>query len=127
MDELPEGPKCAIGPEGIEVANKNETQDFILTHPYVLRWITLCDIPKGASLSFNYLTTEYVMDKPFDCLCGVMKTGDVSGGGHPEGITCFGNISGFKFLSAQDRAALAPYITPVVKQAAIAEGLLSQP
>lgn len=47
------------------------------------------DISNGELLTFNYLTTEYDMNKPFECVCGEEK--------------CFKKIKGFKYLSMEDK------------------------
>eukprot|EP00759_Apiculatamorpha_spiralis_P037206 PhF_6_TR37164/c0_g1_i1/m.54713 len=51
-------------------------------------------------LSFNYLTTEYDMDAPFDCLCGAEK--------------CFGTIRGYKHLTETQKQELLPLCTEAV-------------
>ena len=52
----------------------------------------LRDIRKGEEITFNYLTTEYELARPFRCDCGSAK--------------CFGIIRGNKFLTADQRAGL---------------------
>jgi len=129
---------------------RNETKDFMVAHPYVLRVITIAAIPAGEVLSFNYLTTEYAMDEPFECVCAAqdMTTGAVIGSVPPDmtpprkrkgsqtragslspsispaRLFCFGKISGFKDLNSMEREELAPYCTEVVKQCAVENGLL---
>lgn len=51
-------------------------------------------ISKGEQCTFNYLTTEYEMAAPFDCLCGAAK--------------CFGFIRGYKHLSREGRETNYP-------------------
>lgn len=63
-------------------------------------------IAAGEELSFNYLTTEWEMASPFDCICG--------------SSSCYGRIRGFKHLSPDDQERLlpaaAPHITLLVRQ-----------
>jgi hypothetical protein len=69
--------------------------------------VALRPIPAGALVSFNYLTTEWDMAAPFDCLCGAAQ--------------CFGRIAGFKHLSEANQAALAPQATPAMRALLAAE------
>lgn len=59
------------------------------------------DIQCGEQLSFDYETTEYEMQTPFECKCGSSE--------------CRGWISGFRFhadivLRDRDRSSVAPYL-----------------
>jgi hypothetical protein len=62
--------------------------------------VALRAIHEGELISFNYLTTEYEMNSPFDCLCGSPK--------------CFGHINGFKNVAVDRRADLLAHITAPV-------------
>ncbi|KAF1825322.1 uncharacterized protein K489DRAFT_299268, partial [Dissoconium aciculare CBS 342.82] len=44
------------------------------------------DIKKGDHLTFFYPSTEWAMDRPFDCLCGA-----------PEGV-CLSSVQGSKYI-----------------------------
>jgi hypothetical protein len=52
-----------------------------------LRVVAARDIPAGEELSFFYPSTEWQMDRPFECLCGA-----------PD---CLGTISGAKDVPAE--------------------------
>lgn len=62
--------------------------------------IAIRDLAPGEELTFNYNTTEWDMASPFGCGCGAP--------------TCAGTIRGFKYLSAEQRAALKPYLSPFI-------------
>jgi SET domain-containing protein len=64
--------------------------------------IALRDIPEGELVSFNYLTTEWLMQAPFRCLCGAPR--------------CFGEISGFSQQPADCQADLLPECSPAVQE-----------
>ena len=88
------------------------TEPFVFQTAYAIRVVSLRPIAKGEVLSFNYLTTEFDMDEPFDCLCG---------GAHApvaeETATlpaCFGTIQGFRYLPAVYKRLLEPLATSVV-------------
>lgn len=59
------------------------------------------EIAKGEELSFNYLTTEWEMASPFDCICG--------------SSTCFGSIRGFKHLPREEQERLLPAAAPHIQ------------
>jgi len=67
----------------------------------------LRDIAKGELVSFNYLSTEWVMSCHFQCLCG-----------H---ACCFGMINGFKNVPKNRRAELMHLASPAVLAALAAE------
>jgi hypothetical protein len=52
-------------------------------------------IARGEECTFNYLTTEYEMAEPFECLCGF-----------PD---CFGVIGGYARLSAEGKERLSAH------------------
>jgi len=52
-------------------------------------FIALREIKPNEYLTFNYFTTEYDMNTPFNCTCGEEK--------------CFGEIKGFKYLNVTER------------------------
>jgi SET domain len=58
------------------------------------RWefVARRDIARGELITFNYLTTEWELLQPFDCLC---RESD-----------CLGRISGYRFLTARQRNEL---------------------
>jgi hypothetical protein len=53
-------------------------------------------IARGEECTFNYLTTEYEMAKPFVCLCGA--------------VDCFDLIGGYARLSAEERERLFAHV-----------------
>lgn len=63
-----------------------------------LQLIALRDIQEGEELAYNYLTTEWELTCPFDCIC--------------NSADCFGTISGYRFLGAADRRSLRPIVAP---------------
>jgi len=52
-------------------------------------FIALREINPSEYLTFNYFTTEYDMNTPFNCTCGEEK--------------CFGEIKGFKYLNITEK------------------------
>lgn len=54
-------------------------------------------IAAGEEITFNYLTTEWSMASPFTCQCASQQ--------------CHGQIRGFRFLAAADRAALSDQLS----------------
>lgn len=56
----------------------------------------------GEEISFNYLTSEWDMAAPFTCGCGTPA--------------CVGEIRGFLHLTPEQRAALAPWISPYLQR-----------
>jgi hypothetical protein len=65
------------------------------------KFIAIKNIPKNTEVTFNYLTTEYDMQKygtDFKCSCGSRN--------------CFRNIRGFRFLTQAQKLKLKPYLSP---------------
>lgn len=60
------------------------------TGKYGLR--ALRDIAVGEEITFNYNTTEYELDPPFDCLCNAED--------------CIGRVQGYKHLTPAQRRAI---------------------
>jgi len=56
----------------------------------------LLPIKKGEQLTWNYNTSEWVLQRPFRCQCGA-------------------KIGGFKFLSADDQKKLLPWVSPYIR------------
>ncbi|MDT5271673.1 MAG: hypothetical protein QOH49_3859 [Acidobacteriota bacterium] len=52
-------------------------------------------IARGEECTFNYLTTEYEMSEPFECVCGAAD--------------CFGVIGGYARLGAEGRERLSAH------------------
>ncbi|KAJ1459558.1 hypothetical protein M885DRAFT_459389 [Pelagophyceae sp. CCMP2097] len=52
------------------------------------------DLASGSVITFDYETTEWAMDAPFDCACGAS--------------TCRGKIQGFKFQTAAHQITQLP-------------------
>ena len=65
------------------------------------------DIFPGETIAFNYLTTEWDMNAPFDCRCAEAS------GSRQE--TCFRRIRGFKHLAEDQKCKLLPFCTKAVK------------
>ena len=63
--------------------------------------IAIADIPAGEALRFNYNTTEWDMASPFECGCGFPN--------------CTGWIRGFCHLNALQRAAIRPWLSPLLE------------
>jgi RimJ/RimL family protein N-acetyltransferase len=59
-------------------------------------------IPAGEIIAFDYLTTEWDMNEPFECACGAAN--------------CRGKVEGFFHLSETAKAELLPLVTPAVRQ-----------
>ncbi|MEK7598803.1 MAG: SET domain-containing protein-lysine N-methyltransferase [Patescibacteria group bacterium] len=65
------------------------------------KFIAIKNIPRNTEITFNYLTTEYDMNKygtDFECSCGSQN--------------CFGYIGGFRFLTRTQKLKLKPYLSP---------------
>ncbi|RHW70557.1 SET domain containing protein [Trypanosoma brucei equiperdum] len=73
-----------------------------------LRFVTLREISKGEMVTFNYCTTEWVMNSPFVCLCGSSY--------------CAGTIRGFSSLCEADQQRLWPITSYVVKRQLARDG-----
>ncbi|MDA0802995.1 MAG: SET domain-containing protein-lysine N-methyltransferase [Planctomycetota bacterium] len=77
------------------------------------RWVGLDlrarrPIAKGDELTFDYLTTEWEMNEPFQCRCG----------------SCGGRrISGFRHASAEDRHAVDAELSPHIRELWATHGL----
>ncbi len=67
-----------------------ETYDLIATR----------DIEVGDEITFNYITSEFAMDAPFECGCSSGVT------------TCYKTIRGAKYLSKSDFETLKPFLAP---------------
>ncbi len=63
-----------------------------------LCFVAARDIAPGEAVTFNYLTSEWDMVAPFDCMCGSPR--------------CFGQIRGFRHLTPEEQARLEPLLTP---------------
>ena len=63
--------------------------------------VAIKPIAAGDIIAFNYLTTEYIMNTPFHCVCGSDR--------------CFGYIAGFKNVPLGRRAELAAQLTGPVR------------
>jgi hypothetical protein len=74
LDHSCEAPNCVIDPS---------SHQFLAAR----------DIQVGEMVTFNYLTTEYEMKGPFQCICGSDK--------------CYGYIEGFRYLSPSAKDELA--------------------
>ncbi|MCU1385228.1 MAG: hypothetical protein JWL71_3925 [Acidobacteria bacterium] len=59
-------------------------------------------IREGEELGWSYLTTEWALSCPFECACGAAD--------------CVRRVLGFKFLSARQRAALRPLLSPYLRR-----------
>ena len=60
------------------------------------------NIKKGEEITYNYLTTDYILYKSFICNCGSLK--------------CYGKIKGFKYLNKNQKLKLKPYLSPYLKK-----------
>lgn len=67
-----------------------------------LQVVARCDIPAGAELTLNYLSSEWLMAEPFVCTCG--------------SVDCLGRIGGFSRLSAAQQQRLLPEVTSALRQ-----------
>ncbi|KAG5492874.1 hypothetical protein JKF63_01454 [Porcisia hertigi] len=65
-------------------------------------FVTIRDITKDEMVTFNYTTTEWDMNTPFECLCG--------------SPLCAGTIQGFKHLKDADQQRLLPITSKVVME-----------
>eukprot|EP01027_Heterolobosea_sp_BB2_P021600 GEZU01031135.1.p2 GENE.GEZU01031135.1~~GEZU01031135.1.p2 ORF type:complete len:168 (+),score=43.96 GEZU01031135.1:69-572(+) len=98
---LHQSPDLAVAQGGHSCAYLNHSCDpntYIDTERREV--VALKDIEPGEELTFNYLSTEYDMASPFDCLCKSPK--------------CFGTIRGFKHIAdPEDRkriSCVAPWM-----------------
>lgn len=62
----------------------------------------LKNIKKGEEITYNYLTTEWILHKSFICNCGSFK--------------CYGEIKGFKYLDKKQKLELKLYLSPYLKK-----------
>ena len=62
--------------------------------------VAIKPIAAGDIIAFNYLTTEYIMNTPFHCVCGSDR--------------CFGYIAGFGKLPLESRQVLRSQVTTAV-------------
>lgn len=69
-----------------------------------LQYRALVPIKKGDELTWNYNTTEWVIQRPFSCPTG--KCACIAG---PE------RIKGFKYLSPEQQNELIPWVSPHIK------------
>ncbi|MBW2713285.1 MAG: SET domain-containing protein [Deltaproteobacteria bacterium] len=60
------------------------------------------DIAVGDELSFNYLTTEYDLECPFECSC--------------QSTDCYGKIQGYLHLKTMQRQDLQPFALPYLRE-----------
>lgn len=65
-------------------------------------------IEEGELISFNYLTTEWKMNSPFQCICKSSK--------------CFKYIKGFSSLSSEERQKLWSLAAPAIRSLAATQG-----
>ncbi|KAJ1490180.1 hypothetical protein T484DRAFT_1935521 [Baffinella frigidus] len=56
--------------------------------------VAMQDIPQGEALCFDYASTEWEMESPFDCSCGA--------------AACRKRVTGYKDMPTEQRAALHP-------------------
>ncbi len=61
----------------------------------------LRDIEAGEELTCNYLTTDWELHEKFICTCGAPN--------------CYGELRGFKYLSAEQQRALAQFVPEFMK------------
>lgn len=66
-----------------------------------LEFRALRDLEAGEQLTFNYLTSEWSMESPFDCWCGASE--------------CSGTIQGFSHLTRERQKALEPLLSPYLR------------
>ncbi len=62
----------------------------------------LRDLAAGEELTCNYLTTDWELHEIFICRCGAPN--------------CYGELKGFKYLSAEQQKALAPFVPQFMKK-----------
>lgn len=60
------------------------------------RLVAMTRIEPWQEITFNYNTTEYDMAEPFECRCA--------------STSCVGAVSGFRYLSTEDRQLLLPLL-----------------
>ncbi|KNH06274.1 hypothetical protein XU18_2779 [Perkinsela sp. CCAP 1560/4] len=105
-------------PQGEDVDAEGDQPPFKFQNEYTMHVVAVRDISVGEVLCFNYLTSEYIMDQKFDCLCGKISSEKEN----PENLPqCFGRIQGFKFLAPELKDALRPFCTDVVIEAEAAD------
>jgi hypothetical protein len=73
-----------------------------------LEVIALRPIAEGEEIRHNYLTFEWEMASPFACACGAAG--------------CVGEVRGYRFLTATQRRAIAPLISPYLREQRAAAG-----
>jgi hypothetical protein len=81
----------------------NAKLDLRLDQP-TSAYVAVKDILRDEEITFNYLTTEYDMEKnggDFECACGSPK--------------CYHRIRGFKYLTREQQEELRPLLLPYLK------------
>ncbi len=64
------------------------------------------EIAAGEEITCNYLTTDWELHEPFACRCGAPN--------------CYGEIKGFKYLSADEQQKLIRYLPDFMKRQVVA-------
>ena len=81
---------------------EDEIMDFDKDHKIFWHLVATRDIKEGEDITFDYTTTEYEMAGVFNCLCGMEN--------------CLGEVKGFKFLSAEEKAQREKELSPVMRK-----------
>ncbi|MEZ4383939.1 MAG: SET domain-containing methyltransferase [Nannocystaceae bacterium] len=74
----------------------NVTIDFDTLEVFALR-----PIAAGEQVTFNYNICEWEMCSPFTCACGSPR--------------CIGEIRGYRYLTAEQRARIEPWLAPYLR------------
>mmetsp|Transcript_10342 Transcript_10342/g.12454 ORF Transcript_10342/g.12454 Transcript_10342/m.12454 type:complete len:220 (-) Transcript_10342:1635-2294(-) len=96
------------GAEFISHACENtNTRIIIDSDDLVGRFVVTEDVEEGEDLFFNYNTTEWDMNSPFECLCESCKAGKSR------------YIRGFKHLSLKDQENIMHETSPLIRAKAM--------
>jgi hypothetical protein len=79
-----------MGPGALDHSCKDPN---CIIDPLSNQFLAARDIQVGEMVTFNYLTTEYEVQSPFQCICGSDK--------------CYKSIKGFRYLSQSEKKELA--------------------
>mmetsp|Transcript_54869 Transcript_54869/g.151924 ORF Transcript_54869/g.151924 Transcript_54869/m.151924 type:complete len:288 (-) Transcript_54869:102-965(-) len=89
----------------VEMATESATDtDMGLAWSGMVNLVALRSIAPREALTFDYHTTEWDMASPFTCLC--LAPG------------CVGTVRGYKWLTAEQREAVEPHLSPFVRELA---------
>jgi len=88
--------ECEGGPEF--TAHSSDPNAMLELEGTTLKLVSIRSIKAGELISFNYCSTEWEMNCPFQCKCGTTQ--------------CFGEIRGYKYCTEEQRSKLRGLLSP---------------